>query len=442
MKKRTRQKISMGDICIRETRGPNNNGLFYWRAEWYLKGELGKQSVKSLGWLTRQRAIEAGSELLRSGAHLRRPSVLDHYEASETLVTVEDLMQTWMAYQSKRPRRECSENHLNAMKYATKRILGSPEKPALRNKPIKMLTDHNQMASWTWSYDGPRRSVNTLHQDYKTLRAAFRWASDNRYIDLGVNQFCRLQLPALPSPDKEDYINNHHTPTNNECEEVYRYLKAQTLRENARPQISPSASAAVFLTLWSTGARVSEVVGLTWGDIDLRDLDERGTRGTRRTILFKKTKTKVVRRVLMSVRLQKELSDLRSQMDPRQLRDDAPIFLSSSESSKAVSRRAVHNKIQRACKELGIETFSAHGLRRLAADTMCRRGAKAESAAKILGHSVEMMMKIYRTISVQELDEAMELANLGMPDSEYPAATSVGGAVLELVPKTAAGSHP
>lgn len=62
--------------------------------------------------------------------------------------------------------------------------------------------------------------------------------------------------------------------------------------------------------------------------------------------------------------------------------------------------------------------WTSHALRYLSANQLRRQGAPVEVAAKILGHTVAVMMKTYRQVDSVEVDRAMTRAQLGLSDRD------------------------
>ncbi len=64
-------------------------------------------------------------------------------------------------------------------------------------------------------------------------------------------------------------------------------------------------------------------------------------------------------------------------------------------------------------RELGAHHWSMYGLRRLAVGRMIKAGVDIKTAARITGHSVEMMLKFYAQTTTKDMHAAVELAGLG-----------------------------
>ena len=79
-----------------------------------------------------------------------------------------------------------------------------------------------------------------------------------------------------------------------------------------------------------------------------------------------------------------------------------------------------------ACEAAGVPRFTPYGLRRAAVDAMARAGVDVGTAAAITGHSPEVMLKHYRTVSEADRRAAVEKAGLGVIPAGEVVAFRVG----------------
>jgi len=269
--------------------------------------------------------------------------------------------------------------------------------------PVTALTDVCLVDNFVDNCMLKGLSPNTISYDYGIIKQAIAWAYPRKKIRFSVVDFPKVKLPTRPSPGNSSaYTYSHRTPTNEECELVYQSIGSQSSVE--RDCVRRNDIQLAFLTAWSTGARISAVMDLRWQNIDL----DGGW------VEFTKTKTRKTRKVSLSDRLCKSLMEFRS---PQTGGCDRVFNVGNYPDhvdGHPGRRQAVSRQVRKACKDLGIKPFSPHGLRRLAADTMARSGVDVATAAQILGHSVEMMLKIYRTVNEAEIESAMRKAQLGV----------------------------
>ena len=135
----------------------------------------------------------------------------------------------------------------------------------------------------------------------------------------------------------------------------------------------PDLRNRVLLTvLYGGGLRISEVCGLRWRDLAVRD--EAG----QATIFGKGGKTRVV---LLSAATWKVLAALRGKAGP-----DAPVFLSRK--GGALDPSAVHRVVKAAVARAGLSAeISAHWLRHAHASHSLDRGAPIHLVQATLGHA-------------------------------------------------------
>ncbi|WP_246686280.1 tyrosine-type recombinase/integrase [Methylobacterium sp. WL8] len=135
----------------------------------------------------------------------------------------------------------------------------------------------------------------------------------------------------------------------------------------------PDLRNRVLLTvLYGGGLRISEVCGLRWRDLAVRD--EAG----QATIFGKGGKTRVV---LLSAATWKVLTALRGESGP-----DVPVFLSRK--GGALDPSAVHRVVKAAVARAGLSAeISAHWLRHAHASHSLDRGAPIHLVQATLGHA-------------------------------------------------------
>lgn len=227
---------------------------------------------------------------------------------------------------------------------------------------------------------------------------AWRWAHGYGFVPTP----CPAAPRVKPPPPKRRY-----TPTLEEALKVINSLDG--------------ASRAVLTVQLATGARISEVCCIHRADVD--DDGERVVL----TLGVHESARKTGRR-LVPVTMPEAIAEIRGAIktmdaagrahgtlwtkrprggrpvtSPKQLRPVTAAF-----------RGTVGKVLSRADWEgLGVQRFSSHALRRLAAGMLRQAGVQLEVAAHLLGHSITMMLKTYREIDDGERFEAMTRARLG-----------------------------
>jgi integrase len=148
----------------------------------------------------------------------------------------------------------------------------------------------------------------------------------------------------------------------------------------------------VIALLEATGLRVSELVGLAWGDVDLAESRFRIARG----------KTKAARRfVSVPPELMAYICDLCPLEDRTHNRR---VF--------RVERGAVANAMARACRNAGIPVYSPHDLRHRYASRRVQLGDQVTLVQRDLGHArASMTLDVYAAV-LSDVEEAWRLADL------------------------------
>ena len=69
--------------------------------------------------------------------------------------------------------------------------------------------------------------------------------------------------------------------------------------------------------------------------------------------------------------------------------------------------------LKRACEAAQVRRFTPHGLRRHAVDSLIRAGIDVGTAARLLGHSPEVMLRAYRQPTMTDMRDALSRTGLG-----------------------------
>ena len=390
------RSFKVGRITLRALRGPKRGApdLFYWRAEWYPHSD-GSLSQRSLGWMTKDTAIERAATMT-----LRKIDLDIAGKSTTALRTVSDLMRAWFAHLKDRV--DITDRTKVVRRNCAQRIC-----EFIADVEITELTTGLDLERFVWSRLRKGDAVNTIHFDMKVLFQAVKWAYEKKYISIRRDEIPRPKLPTRPTPTNNvEYANNHRTPSDEEAQRVCDgFLKyphqhgAYTYTRYAAKVESGEDAAiqrrALFLFLWSTGCRIGAALEMTWGDIDFEN----------EVMVFRKTKTKIVREVY----LLPHLADVLKNHRPPNAKSHTKVF--------TCHQGSFRREIARICEIVGIQYFTPHGLRRRAVNKLIESGIKPAVAAHIAGHDVNTMMKYYRLVSNDEVANAMRKAQLGTVNS-------------------------
>ncbi|HYF26548.1 MAG TPA: tyrosine-type recombinase/integrase [Baekduia sp.] len=374
------EPVTVGDIVAyyvraRGVRGPHD-GRVYWRAR------QGKRTVW-VGWATsRECAIELAA-LLQSGTV--RPRVAD-------IRTVRDLLEYWVGTEvDEDPERAEStiyairgaRNHPSrkGLGGATGRLCRDLGDVSVDRLTLDVLTDWRRRRQ---SRKGG--APHTLRAELGYLAAAWAWGR-------GIGATPDAPLPVLEIPKRNS--RPRHTPSTNDVAMVARWM-----RDNAPPW-----AMALLLLQAATGARIGEVAGVRWCDID----------GAKRTVRVDgKTGPRTIHRVRADVlaavhRLRGNETEA-WYVARRRDQQDQVVWGVSRHTADNVGRY-----IDAACEALGLERWTSHGVRRMCVTTAIRNGVKLAAAADMFGHSVAVMLDIYNALQDEDRIEAGEAAALGVP---------------------------
>lgn len=179
-------------------------------------------------------------------------------------------------------------------------------------------------------------------------------------------------------------------------EEVRRFLAQpmKDLRNGLIGEYDALRDLAIFEALYSTGCRISEMLSVTWGEINFKQ-------GT----LFVTGKGNKERLVILGRPAMEALNNLR-----RKASEDIPngdaggqrVFLTSR--GLRLSARAVERRMKRYLAEASLSTaLTPHKLRHSFATHLLDAGADLRSVQEMLGHSSLSTTQIYTHVSIERL---------------------------------------
>lgn len=172
-----------------------------------------------------------------------------------------------------------------------------------------------------------------------------------------------------------------------------RYLDQQEIErllDACSPDGFPSKLAGVYLRsivqiALFTGMRRSEILGLTWKDVDLK----------RGYIALDKTKNNERRTIPVGDTL-------------RQVFESLPRHLHSEKVFPNINGNMVTMAFRRACKRAGIEDFKLHDCRHCYASNLTMGGENLRTVQTLLGHKSTRMTERYSHLSPEHLKRAVQ----------------------------------
>jgi integrase/recombinase XerC len=164
-------------------------------------------------------------------------------------------------------------------------------------------------------------------------------------------------------------------------------------------------------TIYSTGIRVSELVGLDMGDLDVEGrVDARprqGQEGTARAAGHARAggDPRYIEMVESDVRFGGAFREAKASG-----RDGVPLFINKH--GKRLSSRSVRRKLDKYLREAGLDpTISPHTLRHSFATHLLDNGADLRSVQELLGHQSLSTTQVYTHLTTDRMREAYDKAH-------------------------------
>ena len=236
--------------------------------------------------------------------------------------------------------------------------------------------------------------ATTTRRKLASLRTFYRWLA--REGTVSANPFSSLHGPRLAKP----------LPKVLSVDEVARFLDAplnelaRIKKRNAPPTreavYACLRDAALFESLYSTGCRISEMVALSWRDIDLSNGSV--------VVTGKGSKQRLC---ILGSRAREALRRLRRAAEAFATGSggaDAPVFLTVK--AARISPREVERCMKKWLAVAALPSdLSPHKLRHSFATHLLDAGADLRSVQEMLGHRSLATTQIYTHVSVERLKD-------------------------------------
>ncbi len=231
-------------------------------------------------------------------------------------------------------------------------------------------------------------SPATMARKIATLRSFYKWM-----MKRGIVEANPMQLIRTPKQPK-------------------RLPKAITVDQIERLLAAPddhtllgSRDRAILETLYSTGIRVSELVGINRGDLD--------ETGEAIIIRGKGRKERIVplgSHALAALRQYITILDGEVLRNGGSVEDKSPLFVNKH--GGRLSTRSVRRKVSKYLREAGLDpTISPHTLRHSFATHLLDNGADLRSVQELLGHQSLSTTQIYTHLTTKRMREAYDNAH-------------------------------
>ncbi|MFA6044153.1 MAG: tyrosine recombinase XerC [Phycisphaerales bacterium] len=228
-------------------------------------------------------------------------------------------------------------------------------------------------------------SAATMARKIATLRSFYKWA-DRQGVVMG-NPMTMIRTPR----------------------QAKRLPKAITIDQIERLLAAPGDAdvlgrrdRAMLETLYSTGIRVSELVGLQVTDLDLAGeaLKVKGKGNKERIVPLGSHAITAVRRYL----------DMLNQDVKYAARDSGPLFVNKH--GGRLSSRSVRRKLDKYLKQVGLDpSISPHTLRHSFATHLLDNGADLRSVQELLGHQSLSTTQVYTHLTTQRISDSYNQAH-------------------------------
>jgi integrase len=348
--------IRLENFRIRVIRGPHKDDSTRWY--WYCETDVDRKAVVHFrGWLTSSEAAEKCAQINQNKPSARITDVK----------TVKDLLSNWLGSQIER--KDISPKSIDIYKTSAVhlvRLLGHIRLEKLSIDDLEIYRD-TRLGEGAATY-------SVLYQ-IRRLIQAWLWGQKRGQAPLRA-------LPAIKINQKPS--KPHRTPTRGEVAVVLEQLDRN------------SWSWLALYLYFSTGCRLGEISGLRWRDIDMMNgyLSVDGKTGARA--------------IPIGPSVIAELSRWHEQSENTD--PEARIWRHKISTFEHDVRK---KHLYPACEKAGIERFSPQGFRRLAVDTLQRSRVDIATAASIMGHRPEVMLKYYRRATEDDRRQAIQDAGFG-----------------------------
>ncbi len=213
------------------------------------------------------------------------------------------------------------------------------------------------------------------------LRSFFRFLSRERYIK--SNPILMLSSPKL---DK-------HLPSFMTEDEVYKLIESAFAKNDK--DLLGLRDRAILETFYSSGFRISELVGLNINDLDVIS-----------GVVKIRGKGKKERIVPIG---EAALSTIKKYLDKRKKQADA-VFLNNN--SRRITTRGVRDIVVKYLRVAGIKPgVSAHTFRHSFATHLLNRGADLRTVQELLGHANLSTTQIYTHLTTERLKSVYDKAH-------------------------------
>ncbi len=251
---------------------------------------------------------------------------------------------------------------------------------------LLLSADVNEARSYLAHLNEKGYSKATIARKLATLRSFYKFL-------VKTNRRSSNPLSAVRTPKQDKKL-----PRFLEYEEIKRLLDAPPLETWLG-----SRDRAILETLYSTGIRVSELVGLNMDDIDfLGEVVHVRGKGKKERI------APISSSALQAIQHYMEFRNKRAQANSNF--DMKVLFVNKH--GQRLSTRSVRRKMDKYLKMVGLDpNISPHTLRHSFATHMLNNGADLRSVQELLGHQSLSTTQVYTHLTTRRLKEVYDQAH-------------------------------
>jgi integrase/recombinase XerC len=245
--------------------------------------------------------------------------------------------------------------------------------------------DGDRIRGFLGYLDEQSYSAATVARKIATLRSFYKWAERRGFA--ATNPMTLIRTPRQ----------NKRLPKAITVEQVEQLLAAP-----GDADVLGRRDRAMLETLYSTGLRVSELVDLNVGDLDLSGeaLRVRGKGKKERIVPLGTHAMLAITRYLDLARQDSRYASTAGHNGPQ-----APLFLNKH--GQRLSSRSVRRKLDKYLRSVGLDpTISPHTLRHSFATHLLDNGADLRSVQELLGHQSLSTTQVYTHLTAQRLRDS------------------------------------
>jgi integrase/recombinase XerC len=247
----------------------------------------------------------------------------------------------------------------------------------------------NHLRSWLANQQIKGGARTSLSRRITSIRLFTKWAVKNKYLAKDVST-------TLATPKGHRIL-----PDVLEIEEAKTAMDSLATRASEEQTPLSLRDVAIVEMLYATGARVGELCGLDFNDIDYdrQTIRVLGKGNKERTIPFGNPALRA---------LTSWLKQGRDQI--AQTHSGDAVFIGAR--GKRIDQRTVRTVVYEALSAIeGIERMGPHALRHSAATHLLEGGADLRTVQEILGHASLATTQIYTHVSTERLQKAFKQAH-------------------------------